>query len=251
MLLRRLTEGDTQGAMRYHGVPNMPVPPPPPPPKPIENFLDSPYCSKEYPYVPRTLENLCVPIGDIKPDPRNPRVNSKTAKDLAKLIKRYGFRKAVVLDQNNMLRAGHTAVKAAEILKMTHVPTTLSEFDAHQSVGYMISDNAIGEQSDWDNDLLIELMKAGGIDEREKSGFSKTRWKKFKLVDELPPEMQTDKSITASGKNPAEFIVITFPDTESKEKFKNVFDIRAEDRAIALGQLAQKAELLTQHFTWS
>jgi hypothetical protein len=224
---------------RKSTVPNIPNPPAPPiVPEHNVDFKSSQFCSVQFPYVPRTLENVCVPLMQVKPDPKNPRRNDKAAKQLAKLIKQYGFRKPIVLDQDNMIRAGHTAYKAAMILNMTHIPAVVSEFDSRQSVGYLVSDNASGEYSDWDTDLLVELMKSGELDSREMSGFSERKWKGLQLSDDLPaPLMEVD--IKGDSAETGDFLIIRFPHSQALSRFKAAFGMGKTERALDIKRLSE------------
>lgn len=209
----------------------------------LPDFRESEYCSAVYPYVPRTLEAQCIPISEIKPDPKNPRINDKTSRELAKLIRQHGFRKAVVIDQNHVLKAGHTALKAAQILGMTHMPVSLSEFDEEQSVGYMVSDNRVGEDSEWDMNMLIQLQQAGAITSKEQIGFTDKEWKGLQLSDELPPELQSVE-IKGETAETGDFLIIRFPDSGTLANFKEAFNMSKFERALDITTIARQRSLL-------
>lgn len=201
----------------------------------LPDFAESVNCSG-YPYIPKgDLEKLAVPIEEIRPDPKNPRKNDKAARELSGLIRQYGFRKAVVIDQSGMLKAGHTAWKAAQILKMTHMPATRSDFDERESVGYLVSDNAI--DGDWDNEMLVELMQAGKLESREMTGFDEKKWKSLDLSDELPPEL-VPVTLEGDSAETGDFLILRFPHTKMISRFKEVFGMGKLERAIDINELA-------------
>ena len=128
----------------------------------------------KYPFVPETLQAFCVPMAGLKPWSKNPRKNDEAAPKLAELIRKHGFRKPIVVDQNNIIRAGNTAFKAAKLLGMSMIPVAKSTFSSEvAATAFGISDNKASEFALWDDELLSELMeveelKAG----RAQTGFS-------------------------------------------------------------------------------
>ena len=64
-----------------------------------------------------------IPIGDLKPSPRNPRTHSdKQVSQLAKSLRRFGWTNPVITDEHNRILAGHGRVLAAAKLGMTEIP---------------------------------------------------------------------------------------------------------------------------------
>jgi DNA modification methylase len=114
-----------------------------------------------------------VPIGQLRPNPRNPRTHSKKQiKQIAASIRKFGFLNPVLVDGDNMALAGHGRIEAARLEGLTHVP--IIRFD-HLSVAqkraYLIADNKIAEQAGWDREILaielselIDLLPAEGFD---------------------------------------------------------------------------------------
>lgn len=129
-----------------------------------------------YKYVPAGLVKFCMPVSSIKLYEKNPRRNDIAVDELAKLIKMNMFRKPIVVDQHGIIRAGNTAYKAALRLGMKMIPVAQSDFNSEgAAVEYVISDNKIGEKSEWDLDVLKELMVAHSLADstkRENTGFS-------------------------------------------------------------------------------
>ena len=210
-----------------------------------EDFSRSEFCSKRFPYVPRTMENIAVSIDNVRLDEKNPRKNDKAAKQLSKLIRRYGFRKAIVVDQTGLVRAGHTAVKAARILRMSHIPATQSEFTEEQSTGYMVSDNAANEYSSWDNDMLMELIQAGQLSGPEQAGFSEKKWRTLEMSDDLPPDL-VPVTIRGESMETGDFLIIRFPNSGSMEAFKKHLGMGKTERALDINKLAAAGEKLKE-----
>jgi hypothetical protein len=125
-----------------------------------------------YKYVPSGLVKFCVDISTIKLFDKNPRRNDIAVADLAKGIKESMFRKPIVIDQNNVIRAGNTAYKAALKLGMKMIPVAQSHFENEDAaVKYVIGDNKLGEKSAWDLDVLKDLLVAHNmVDAKSREG---------------------------------------------------------------------------------
>ena len=114
-----------------------------------------------------------IPIGALRPNPRNPRTHSKKQiKQIAASIRKFGFLNPVLVDDANMVLAGHGRLEAAKLENLTHVP--IIRFDHLTEVqkrAYLIADNKIAEQAGWDRETLaielgelIDLLPAEGFD---------------------------------------------------------------------------------------
>ena len=90
--------------------------------------------------------------------------NSRTHSDeqvtqVAASIKEFGFTNPVLIDENNGIIAGHGRLMAAKKLKLEQVPTiTLQGLTDAQRKAYVIADNKLALNAEWDFDLLkIEI----------------------------------------------------------------------------------------------
>lgn len=98
-------------------------------------------------------------IDNIQPWERNPRKNDKAVKKLVPLLKEHGFINPVIIDQDGILRAGHTRIKAATELGMETVPALIVNFkDVEHAIAYGIADNKSNEWAEWDFKKLKELI---------------------------------------------------------------------------------------------
>lgn len=96
---------------------------------------------------------------DIKPYEKNPRKNDEAVKYVAESIKEFGFKVPIVIDDNNIIVAGHTRWKAAKKLGITECPCIVaSDLTDEQIKAFRLADNKVAEKAEWDFDLLaIEL----------------------------------------------------------------------------------------------
>lgn len=99
-------------------------------------------------------------ITELKPYEKNPRINDNAVEYVANSIKEFGFKVPIVIDQNNVIVAGHTRLKAAKQLGLKEVPVIIAEdLTPEQIKAFRLADNKTAEFAQWNNDLLLgELM---------------------------------------------------------------------------------------------
>ena len=110
------------------------------------------------------LENLN--ITQIKPYEKNPRKNEKAIDKVAQSIKEFGFKQPIVIDNNNIIIAGHTRYQASIKLGLESVPVIkANDLSDEQVKAYRIADNRVAQEAEWDIDLLkMELADLKQID---------------------------------------------------------------------------------------
>jgi hypothetical protein len=100
-----------------------------------------------------------VTIGQLKPNPRNPRVNDEAVDAVARSIQAYGFNNPIITDSDLNVAAGHTRLKAARKLGLETVPVIrVPGLVGSKFTGYSIADNRVGEIAEWNQDLLAQLV---------------------------------------------------------------------------------------------
>jgi hypothetical protein len=112
-----------------------------------------------------SLANLPLGIVYLSPDQlkldsRNPRVHGQRhLKQLAKSIEAFGFNAPVLIDDDDIVIAGHGRVTAARQMKLLSVPAVrLSHLNEHQRRAYLVADNRLSELSSWNEQGLAEIM---------------------------------------------------------------------------------------------
>src|SRR3982750_3242565 len=87
---------------------------------------------------------------------------------LANSIKEFGFRVPILIDEGNVILAGHGRLEAAKKLGLQEVPTILvSELTVVQKKAYRIIDNKLALDSEWDPEALsveFEFLKDADFD---------------------------------------------------------------------------------------
>jgi len=116
------------------------------------------------------------PIDSVKLFEKNPRINTKAAKKLAQLIEKFGQRSPVVVwRKNSTIYKGNTTWKAMKLLGYSHINALFQDFKSEaEAIAYSLSDNKSHEWSEWDEDVLIQLMEAEELEEYKSDiGFDK------------------------------------------------------------------------------
>ena len=100
-------------------------------------------------------------LDELKPDPKNPRAHSRQqVRQIANGVETFGFNVPVLVDADLKVIAGHGRILACQQLGWTTVPTiSLAHLTAVQAKAYLIADNRLTENSEWNERLLAEQFK--------------------------------------------------------------------------------------------
>ncbi len=112
--------------------------------------------------LPSRLTIRHLPADSIRLDPTNPREHSdKQIRQIATSIRVFGFNVPILIDQKRNVVAGHGRLLACRLLGITEVPTIrLDHLSADQIRAFMIADNKLTENADWDRQLLAEQFRS-------------------------------------------------------------------------------------------
>ena len=108
-----------------------------------------------------------VSIADLLPYANNARTHSaEQIKQVAASIKEFGFTNPILVDENNVIIAGHGRLQAAKSLGMASVPVRiLDNLTDDQKKAYVIADNQLALNAGWDIDILrFEVEKLKNVD---------------------------------------------------------------------------------------
>jgi len=102
---------------------------------------------------------------DLIPYVSNSRTHSEgQVAQIAASIKEFGFNNPILVDKEKGIIAGHGRVLAARKLGMDKVPTVeLSHLTETQRRAYIIADNKLALNADWDMEMLS--LEMGGLDQ--------------------------------------------------------------------------------------
>lgn len=109
----------------------------------------------------QVLNVTYAPPSAIKPRPSNPRRHSKRQiKQLAASIREFGFVNPVLVDEENVLIAGHGRLVAAQMAGLELVPVIqLAGLTDAQKSALMVADNKLAENATWDPELLTATLR--------------------------------------------------------------------------------------------
>ena len=95
------------------------------------------------------------PISGLKPFPHNARTHTKKQiNQIAASIREFGFTNPVLIDQTDVIIAGHGRVEAARLLGFDHVPTLrIGHLSEAQKRAYVIADNKLALNAGWDPEI--------------------------------------------------------------------------------------------------
>jgi DNA modification methylase len=100
-------------------------------------------------------------ITSLRPDPRNPRRhNELQVQQIAKSIGVFGFNVPILINAEMQVIAGHGRLEACKLLGAAQVPTIrLEHLTDTQEKAFMVADNKLTDNSEWDNRLLGEQLR--------------------------------------------------------------------------------------------
>lgn len=103
-----------------------------------------------------------VEIGELSPDPANVRRHpAENIEAIAASLRRWGQQKPVVVDGQNVVRAGNGTLLAARELGWTHLDVVRSELTGAEAAAYSIADNRTAELAEWEAEVhaLVSQIK--------------------------------------------------------------------------------------------
>src|SRR5947209_181208 len=112
------------------------------------------------------LKIAYLPLGEIRPDPTNPRLHGKRhVRQIANSIEAFGFNAPILVDDEKQIVGGHGRHAAAIVLGLSTAPTIcLGHLSPQQRRAYMVADNRLGDLSKWDikalGGIMLELAEA-------------------------------------------------------------------------------------------
>lgn len=173
-------------------------------------------------------------IDKIVPYENNPRANEKTVQRVIDSIQNFGWQVPIVVDEEFIILAGHTRLKAAKLMGLDKVPVKIAKgLSEEQKTAFRIMDNKAQEFSSWDStQLAIEFDKlADGDFDLKLTGFEFEEIQKInsELLKFDSPEVDEDfNSLNISEDfdipetNIKQFMLLY--DIETLVKFKDMLD---------------------------
>lgn len=109
-----------------------------------------------------SLNSQLLSVDDLIPYVNNARVHSQEQiNQVAASINEWGFTNPILIDEKNMILAGHCRLLAAQKLKLDKVPVIIAiGWSEEQKKAYIIADNKLSLNSSWDDELLRLDLKS-------------------------------------------------------------------------------------------
>lgn len=137
--------------------------------------------------------SMLLKIGDIKPNPDNPRlIKDDKFKKLVQSLKDFpemATVRPVVVNKDKMVLGGNMRLKAAQAAGWKEVPVTIVDWPEYKQKEFIIKDNVSGGEWDWDqlaNEWPQEDLEAWGLDLPTQFGEETEEDEPPEVSDELP-----------------------------------------------------------------
>lgn len=109
------------------------------------------------------MELVTIPLDKIRPYERNPRKNDEAVAAVMESIKQCTYVAPIIVDENNVILAGHTRYKALKKLGKTEAEVIVkSGLSDEQKRKYRLLDNKTNELAEWDFEMLADELE--GLD---------------------------------------------------------------------------------------
>jgi predicted phage terminase large subunit-like protein len=99
-------------------------------------------------------------IGELSANPRNARSHSaRQIRQIGRSIDSFGFVNPVLVDEHDVIIAGHGRLAASEKLGLDRIPVIrIAGLSETQKRGLMLADNRIAENAGWDSEMLAREL---------------------------------------------------------------------------------------------
>ena len=165
-----------------------------------------------------TLEIIYRAINELKKHKKNARTHSDAQiAQIVNSINEFGWTNPILIDENDIIIAGHGRLEAAETLDLNEVPCiVLSGLTDSQKRAYLIADNQLALNAGWDVELLQEEIEALQLENFDINilGFSETELDGMlddsKMMDiDIIDDISTSKNFIIKCSNLDEYNKIT------------------------------------------
>lgn len=107
------------------------------------------------------METIWVAIAELHLDPANLRKHpERNIEAIASCLRRFGQQKPIVIDGNNVVRAGNGTLLAAKRIPLEGLYCIRTELTGTDAVQYAIADNRTAELAEWEEEPLARTLQA-------------------------------------------------------------------------------------------
>jgi ParB family chromosome partitioning protein len=98
-------------------------------------------------------------IAELSNDPANARKHDdRNIESIVASLRRFGQQKPIVIDMNNIVRAGNGTLEAAKRLGWDSIECVKTSLKGSDAIAYAIADNRTAELAEWDPDILAAQL---------------------------------------------------------------------------------------------
>ena len=175
-----------------------------------------------------------IDIGELHEDPANVRVHpERNISAIKASLARFGQVKPVVIDAQNIVRAGNGTLRAARELGWHHVKCVRTKLTGSEATAYSLVDNRSAETSEWDYEgvsAMLKSLQAEGADITTLGWDSKEVDRLMSMSDEIG---SIDKSESSSNLQPRwDVLVVCATEQEQRELLERLLAEGKECRAL-------------------
>jgi len=106
------------------------------------------------------MKNKTVSLASLKSDPGNVRQHSAAnLAAIARSLERFGQQKPIVVDSDNVVRAGNGTLEAARGLGWTEIEAVVTDLSDKELLAYSVADNKTSELANWDYEGVAEVLQ--------------------------------------------------------------------------------------------
>ena len=182
-----------------------------------------------------------LPTDAILPNPNNPRIIQDAIVPVANSIKEFGFLVPIVVNENNIILAGHARHAAAKLIGLDTIPTIqASHLEPAQAQAFMLADNRLSEKAEYDHKMLADVLRT--LDDQDfdttLTGFSLAEIDSY--LDAASANF--DDLINMDEEEKSEALDMDEPSGESEMQRLSFFFTR-EQKKIVMDAVVQQQEL--------
>lgn len=173
----------------------------------------------------KKIEIVYKNINELIPYENNPRINDNAISYVANSIKQFGFKNPVIIDNENVIIAGHTRLKACKQLGIKEIPCIYADdLNDEEVKAFRLADNKVSEIADWDYPKLdLEMESILNIDMLD---FGFEDFNTGSIIDDL---LSDDMFQSVSGKDKDYFSVSFVFKKEYEEDVNRLIKEKGKD----------------------
>jgi hypothetical protein len=105
------------------------------------------------------MQIIKIKVADLSKDPANARKHDdRNIESIVASLRRFGQQKPVVIDMNNIVRAGNGTLEAAKRLGWDSIECVKTDLKGSEAIAYAIADNRTAELAEWNSDILAAQL---------------------------------------------------------------------------------------------